>query len=85
MSKFSLWWDAFKEADMSAIIAVFENQVVGFQSINSDGETVKIKILPTHQTQGIAATLMKNSGSYRPERTGNENFWEQIKAIIEAV
>ena len=76
---FSLWSpESFEDSGVEdCYLAVAEDgEIVGFQTVNLDGECVAIEIKEEFQGQGIARSLIEESGCYRPERDENPSFWE---------
>jgi GNAT superfamily N-acetyltransferase len=73
-----LWCD-FEEAEIKACYIAFDGgNPIGFQSINADGLTVAIEVHPEYQGKGISRLLIEESGSTKPERNENPEFWEAV-------
>jgi hypothetical protein len=71
------WRSAYLYGWKFCYIAVDDDdEVVGFQAVNSKKETVAIEIHPRYQhTHNIAFDLVKESGSIKPERNDNPSLW----------
>lgn len=74
-----LWWDNFEEAGVERCFLAFESdRVVGFQTVNIDGETIAIEVKDDYQGKGIAYKLISESGSTTPEDDQNPEFWSKV-------
>ena len=57
-----LWWDDLDEADVSNTILVWDdNDIIGFQTINSDNETIAIEVKESYQGKGISRLMINES------------------------
>ena len=71
-----LWFDEWEQSGVETIyLAWDDNDIVGFQTVNSDNQTIAIEIKESHKGQGISRLLIEESGSYLPERNENPTFW----------
>lgn len=75
-----LWWADFDEAGIErCYIAVNgDDEIVGFQTVNSDRQTVAIEIHPHYRGKNLAFDLIEESGSTKPERDHNPEFWAKV-------
>jgi GNAT superfamily N-acetyltransferase len=77
-----LWWGDFEEAGVSRCYFAFEgDEVVGFQTVNGDGLCVAIEVKSAYQGQGIARSLVEESGCYKPERNECPEFWDNLEVL----
>lgn len=80
---YGLWYGDLEEAGIDRVYFAFDDdEVVGFQTINSDGFCVAIETFESHQGRGIARALIEESGCYRPERNENREFWLKMEEIF---
>lgn len=71
-----LWYGDFEEAAIErCYIATSGDDVIGFQTVDCDDRCIAIEVHPDHQGQGVARSLIEESGCYRPERNENSEFW----------
>ena len=71
-----LWFDDLDQAGVEkCFLAWDDNDIVGFQTVNSNNETIAIEVKSDYQGKGISIMLIKESGSYLPERDENPSFW----------
>jgi len=71
-----LWYEDLEEAGVSSLVLAWDgDDIVGFQSINSDNRCVAIEVKDSHQGQGISRLMIEESGCYKPERNENPEFW----------
>ena len=77
---FELWWSDWEEAGVERVyVAEAEDgEIVGFQSINGDRQTVAIEVKDAHRGNGVALLLIEESGSFKPERNENPEFWAKV-------
>ena len=82
-SNFELWYDDLEEAGITRVIVAYDDGVVGFQTINNDGKTVAIETIESRRGEGIGFLMILESGSYKPERNENPEFWEHVAELYE--
>ena len=84
LNDFDLWYDDLEEAGVSSIVIASDGEkIVGFQTINNDGRTIAIETLELYRGQGIGFLMILESGSYKPERNENRDFWEHVAELYE--
>lgn len=74
-----LWTRDFDDAGIeSCFLAVVDGEIVGFQTINIDNQTIAIEVMDDYQGNGIAFKLISESGSSQPEYDSNPEFWSKV-------
>ena len=83
-NKFDLWMDR-DDCDYplkyhKLFLAVSDDIVQGFQSINDSCECLVIEVLPQFRGQGISFKLIEESESTTPYELSNDNpdFWKRV-------
>jgi GNAT superfamily N-acetyltransferase len=71
-----LWYNDLDQAGVElTILAWDDNDIIGYQTVNSCHDTVAIEVHPDYQGKGIARLMIEESLSYRPDRNENPDFW----------
>jgi len=75
-----LWFDDWEVSNINSIFLAWEdNDIVAFQTVNSNGETVAIEVKDSHQGMGISRMLLESSRSFTPEKNENPDFWGWVE------
>ena len=72
-----LWWSNFEEAGIEQCFIAWDgDEVVGYQTVDSDGLCVAIEA--KYPGNGIGSALIEESGCTEPRENECPEFWEKI-------
>lgn len=74
-----LWFDDWDRTDVEKIyLAWDDNDIVGFQTVNSSFKTTAIEVKESYRGQDISIKLIEYSECYEPDRNENPEFWARV-------